>query len=340
MIVTATNGSGSGTATSRPSLAVTEGAPADIGAPSVLLRPADSRADADGGTGNLGAGPDRSPTPTSGAAARCWANAEDISGATGPTYTVGPLQIASSIEVVVTAHNAHGSSSATSPPTDLIKALLPSNLELPSITGLLQDGGLLSALTGAWSGSEPLSFSYLWELCDSAGLDCKEVSGALGSTLGLLAGAVGSTVRVIVTATNSAGSTTATSEPTSLVKALLPSNTGLPSITGLLQDGSSLTAVLGSWSGTGPLSFSESVGTVRCGRAELQSDRRSRRLDAGVDRRRGRRHRATGRHGHQLRRVDHRHLRTDEPDRLAAARRTRPCLASPACCRTAGCCLL
>ncbi len=150
-----------------------------------------------------------------------------------------------------------GPFTATSPPSNLISALLPSNLELPSITGLLGDGGLLSVLTGAWSGSEPLSFSYLWELCDSAGQNCKEISGALAPTLGLIAGDIGSTLRVIVTATNSAGSATATSEPTSLVGGLLPSNTGLPSITGLLQDGSALTAVLGSWSGSGPLSFSQ-----------------------------------------------------------------------------------
>ncbi len=255
VLVTATNGTGSSTATSRPSAPVTEGAPADIGAPSVSGLPiVEQTLTAEPGTWG-GTGPFEYTYQWRGCPVL--GECEDISGATGPTYTVGPLQIASSIEVVVTAHNAHGSSSATSPPTNVIKALLPSNLELPSITGLLQDGGLLSALTGAWSGSEPLSFSYLWELCDSAGFNCKEVSGAIDSTLGLLASAVGSTVRVIVTATNSAGSTEATSEPTSLVKALLPSNTGLPSITGLLQDGSALTAVLGSWTGTGPLSFSQ-----------------------------------------------------------------------------------
>ncbi|MEA2216343.1 MAG: hypothetical protein QOK19_1904 [Solirubrobacteraceae bacterium] len=255
VLVTATNLTGSATAKSKPSLAVAEGAPANVGAPSVSGLPVvEQTLTADPGTWG-GTGPFTYTYQWRGCP--LLGECEDISGATGPTYTVGPLQIANSIEVVVTAHNAHGSSSATSPATDLIKALLPANIELPSITGLLQDGGLLAALTGAWSGSEPLSFSYVWETCNAAGLDCNEVSGAIGGTLGLLASEVGSTVRVIVTATNSAGSTTATSEPTSLVKALLPSNTGLPSITGLLQDGSSLLAGLGSWSGTGPLSFSQ-----------------------------------------------------------------------------------
>jgi hypothetical protein len=256
VLLTATNVAGSGKATSRPSPAVMQGAPVNVDPPSVSGLPiVEQTLTADPGTWG-GTGPITYTYQWRGCPL-LGGECEDISGANEPTYTVGPLQITNSIDVVVTAHSALGSSSATSPPTDVVKALLPSNVELPSITGLLQDGGLLAALTGAWSGSEPLSFSYLWETCDAAGLNCQEVSGAVGSTLGLLASAVGSTVRVIVTATNSAGSTTATSEPTSLVKALLPSNTALPSITGLLQDGSSLTALLGSWSGTGPLSFSQ-----------------------------------------------------------------------------------
>jgi hypothetical protein len=256
VLLTATNVAGSGKATSRPSPAVMQGAPVDVDPPSVSGLPiVEQTLTADPGTWG-GTGPITYTYQWRGCPL-LGGECEDISGANEPTYTVGPLQITNSIDVVVTAHSALGSSSATSPPTDVIKALLPSNVELPSITGLLQDGGLLAALTGAWSGSEPLSFSYLWETCDADGLNCQEVSGAVGSTLGLLASAVGSTVRVIVTATNSAGSTTATSEPTSLVKALLPSNTALPSITGLLQDGSSLTALLGSWSGTGPLNFSQ-----------------------------------------------------------------------------------
>ncbi len=255
VIVTASNVAGSGTATSKPSAVVTAGAPVNVAAPSVAGLPiVEQTLTAEPGTW-AGTGPFTYTYQWRGC--NLLGECEDISGAHESTYTVGPLQIANSIEVEVTAHNVEGATTATSPPSNLISALLPSNLELPSITGLLGDGGLLSVLTGAWSGSEPLSFSYLWELCDSAGQNCKEISGALAPTLGLIAGDIGSTLRVIVTATNSAGSATATSEPTSLVGGLLPSNTGLPSITGLLQDGSALTAVLGSWSGSGPLSFSQ-----------------------------------------------------------------------------------
>jgi hypothetical protein len=253
-IVTATNGAGSKGAASKTSAKVVAGPPVSLVAPSVtgiVLVGQTVTADVGewGGTG---------PFEYSYQWRTCnlLGECSDVAGATASTYTVSPLDVASSVEVVVSAANSLGSSSATSAPTNAVDAVLPTNTGLPSIAGLLQDGDVLSALTGGWTGTEPLSFGYQWELCNAAGAGCEAISSAVASTLGLLAGDVGSTLRVIVTATNTAGSTSATSEPTSLVSALLPSNTGLPSIAGLLQDGGTLSALTGSWSGTGPLSYS------------------------------------------------------------------------------------
>lgn len=253
-LVTATNAAGSALAASKRSPLVEPGPPVDVSAPNVSGLPIlEQTLTAEVGTW-AGTGPFQYSYQWRGC--NLLGECENISGATGSIYTVGPLQIANSIEVVVTAKNSLGSASATSEPTNVVKALLPSNLELPSVTGLLQDGGLLSALVGSWSGTGPLEYSYQWELCNSAGAACHEISGALQATLGLLAGDVGSTLRVLVTASNSAGSTSALSEPTSVIKALLPSNLELPSVTGLLQEGGLLSAVKGLWSGTGPLEFS------------------------------------------------------------------------------------
>ncbi len=253
VVVTGTNAGGSSSAHSKKSASIVAGPPVSVGAPGVGGLPVVGQTLTAEVGDWAGTGPFEFAYQWLGC--NLLGECTPISGAQGPTYTVGPLQVANSIEVEVTAKSSLGSASATSPPTNAISALLPANLQLPSITGLLKDGGLLTALTGSWSGTEPLSFSYQWELCNSAGGACKEISGELGSTLALLAADVGSTVRVAVTATNSAGSTTATSEPTSLIGALLPSNLELPGITGLLQDGSSLTAAIGSWSGTGPISY-------------------------------------------------------------------------------------
>jgi len=137
----------------------------------------------------------------------------------------------------------------------LVKALLPANTSLPTIAGVAEDGRTLTGAEGVWTGSEP-TFSYQWLLCNASGASCKEVSGATGTTLGLLTGEIGSTVRLVVTATNGAGSTSATSEPSSPILAILPANTVLPSIVGVLQAGQLLTGEPGKWSGSEPISYS------------------------------------------------------------------------------------
>jgi hypothetical protein len=166
------------------------------------------------------------------------------------------LELGQTLRVLVTATNGAGSAQATSPATSAVGALAPSNTALPSIGGSLIDGSTVSALTGTWKGTPPLSYSYQWQLCNAAGESCKDISGALESTLALLPGDVGQTLRVLVTATNGAGSAQATSPATSAVGALAPSNTALPSIGGLLKVGQRLTATAGTWKGTPPLSDS------------------------------------------------------------------------------------
>jgi hypothetical protein len=123
--------------------------------------------------------------------------------------------------VVVKATNVAGSSSVTTSVTGLIEGLLPNNTALPSITGLLKDGQLLTASTGTWSGTTPISYGYQWQLCNLLGKECANIAKATSSTylLGLLD--VGLPLRVVVTATNVAGSTSATSNATGLIEGLL-----------------------------------------------------------------------------------------------------------------------
>jgi fibronectin-binding autotransporter adhesin len=180
----------------------------------------------------------------------------DISEAAAATLSLVSGDVGKTLRAAVTVTNAAGSATATSPATGIVGALVPSNVELPSIAGSLLDGQLLEALTGSWSGSTPLSYSFQWELCNAKGGECANVSEAFAATLSLVSADVGKTVRVAVTATNSGGSTTATSPATSAIAALLPSNTGLPGISGLLQVGQLLHASTGSWSGTMPIVYS------------------------------------------------------------------------------------
>ncbi len=252
--VTATNSAGSASATTRASGKVVPGPPVNIGAPSISGLPID------GQTLTATSGEWAGTAPL--AYAYQWISCSSLTGectpipdATSSTYEAGPLDVANSLEVEVTATNAISSASATSVPTSLIGAIVPSNTGLPSISGLLKDGQSLSAAVGSWTGTEPISYAYQWLQCNSKGEACKEISGATGATLGLISTLVGSTVRVVVTATNAGGSTEATSPATGLISALLPNNTELPAISGLLKDGQSLSAAVGSWIGTEPISY-------------------------------------------------------------------------------------
>src|SRR5581483_5680136 len=119
-----------------------------------------------------------------------------------------------------------------------------------------QDGQTLSASPGSWSGTPPVSYAYQWQSCDPSGNNCGNVAGATGPTYQLGARDVGTTVVAVVTASNGAGSSSAASAPSGVVAASSPANTALPSISGTAQDGQTLSASPGSWSGTPPLSYS------------------------------------------------------------------------------------
>jgi len=130
----------------------------------------------------------------------------------------------------------------------------PTNVALPTISGVAQVGQTLIASQGAWT-QNPSSFAYQWQRCDSSGANCRSISGASGQSY-LPAGAdAGFTIRVSVTARNSHGSATARSAPTGVVLAShAPANTALPTISGVAQAGQTLTGSTGSWTGA-PTSF-------------------------------------------------------------------------------------
>jgi hypothetical protein len=74
---------------------------------------------------------------------------------------------------------------------------------------------------GSWSGTQPVSYGYQWQRCSSS---CVNV-GSASSTYLLSSADVGSTLRVVVTASNSAGSASATSSATGVVSSLPSSGT-------------------------------------------------------------------------------------------------------------------
>ena len=92
----------------------------------------------------------------------------------------------------------------------------PVNTLAPQISGVTLVGDTLTASVGSWS-NIPSGYSYQWQQCSPGGNECSNISGATGTAYTATPGDVDSTLDVIVTATNSAGSESASSLATGLV---------------------------------------------------------------------------------------------------------------------------
>lgn len=132
----------------------------------------------------------------------------------------------------------------------------PTNTSSPVITGTVLQGQKLHAGSGAWSGTQPITYTYRWQRCDQNGANCANIGSATGNDYTLTSADVGNTVRVVVTAKNAAGTATAASAQTAVVAApQQPANTIPPQITGVALIGQTLTVSNGSWTGPGPITF-------------------------------------------------------------------------------------
>jgi hypothetical protein len=116
-----------------------------------------------------------------------------------------------------------------------------------------QVGEVLVRGQGAWTGSAPLSLSGLqWQRCDLAGLSCTTVGTS--ATYTVQSADAGYRLRLVVTAKNGVGSTSSASPLSLAVGGTTivspPVNTALPSISGTTQEGQTLSASTGTWSGS------------------------------------------------------------------------------------------
>jgi hypothetical protein len=136
------------------------------------------------------------------------------------------------LRLIVTASNAGGSASVTTPPTvpALPAGSSPKNTSKPSIAGTAQQGKTLTARVGSWKSSgAPISYLYQWYRCDAGGDNCGAIGSAIRSTYKLTTADVGHRIRVVVAARNALGSAQATSDATSAIAhGIAASNVSLP----------------------------------------------------------------------------------------------------------------
>ena len=97
------------------------------------------------------------------------------------------------------------------------EATPPSNQSPPEISGTNEVGQTLSASTGTWNGTTPLSYSFAWHRCDQDGTGCSAILNGTKPTYKLGPADYNHRMKVTVTATNSAGSSSADSATTERV---------------------------------------------------------------------------------------------------------------------------
>jgi len=256
VVVTAVNDAGTTTSTSAPSMVISADPPVNTGAPTL------SGATRDGATLTADRGT-WTGTPTVSYAyqwRRCdtaGASCADIAGATNASYALAPADVGATVRIAVTATNAGGSATATSSPSGVIAPDPAANTVAPTVSGIERDTQTLLANRGTWTGTPTIAYAYQWQRCNASGVACADIPGATTFSQTLAPADVGATLRVRVTATNAAGSTTATSAATGVIAPDPPAATSPPTVSAPngARDGETLIADRGVWTGTPTVSF-------------------------------------------------------------------------------------
>ena len=206
VLVTATNLAGSATAVSAPSAPVLPLPPVSADPPLVTGIAAQGE--------TLTADPGRWESAAPVSYAYRWQRSSSggatwttVTGATATAYVLAAADVGSIVRALVTASNTGGSTAVPSAPTAVVAPPgSPRNGVTPTLYGIVQQGGRLSAEPGTWSGSPTLT--YAWQRSTNGGVTWTAIGGARTFRYTLTAADVGRRVRAIVTATNAFGSAT------------------------------------------------------------------------------------------------------------------------------------
>jgi len=167
----------------------------------------------------------------------------NIPGATSSTYTLTAADGGSSVRSTVSARNVNGASPYAASTVDVVVPV-PAPTAAPLISGLPGVGQRLSATSGSWN--TDATFAHQWQRCAAGGTACVPIAGATGTTYVLVGADAGHVLRAVVTATNVAGTGSATSAASRKVVGI-PRPKSAPRIEGRIAAGHRLTARRGTW---------------------------------------------------------------------------------------------
>ena len=98
-----------------------------------------------------------------------------IGGATTTKYVVATADVDHRLRVRVTASNADGSKTVASNASGLVRAPdagKPVSVQAPTLSGTAAQGQTLHVTPGTWNGQQPITYTFRWLRCDTAGNNC------------------------------------------------------------------------------------------------------------------------------------------------------------------------
>ena len=124
----------------------------------------------------------------------------------------------------------------------------PKNTIAPAISGTAERGETLTSTTGTWTGTGTITYTYQWKRNGT------DISGATASTYVLVAADDNALMTCVVSATDTEGTKSATSNTLGPVLAA-PLNLTSPVASGTAQVGQTLSTTDGTWQGIATITF-------------------------------------------------------------------------------------
>jgi hypothetical protein len=150
------------------------------------------------------------------------------------------------------------------------QAIAPVVISSPTVKGVFMEGETVEATSGRWTGEPPFTYEYDWQRCNNGGGDCALIGIPKSQTYTLTAADIGYRIRAWVSATGMDCTDSGTngfricrlatgqgpSELTPVIAAnpkFLPQSVAPPTISGTAEEGSTLSAADGGWTGIEPI---------------------------------------------------------------------------------------